>query len=379
MLRTRLGRIWRGHLVAASVAAACMPAAGEAQRAREPAPPELVLERTIGGDLVDDAYLFDRIAAIAVGPGGSVYVLDGGSRSVKVYDAAGRFVRSFGREGRGPGELVRPIGMTLDSVIRVFDGAQNRAATFSLMGEHRRTARLSAVENLNIAQEFPLRHGFSLAVTLPGYSLGSEVHEDRVVVAVLRPGSAAADTLARFDAGATIWHAAGEALPWGLASSRFGAAGTWAVHGDSLVAVADGRSGQVTIYRSSPGGVRVHRRGTLGVTGRPVTPADLRALEQQLRASRNNLPRRIEFRAPSHWSVATRALFAADGALWVENGQGALPGNFWTWFPPGEASPLRVRLPDGFVLRAVRDGRLYGVARTANDSEVVRVYRWNRS
>ncbi len=43
---------------------------------------------------------------------GRLYVLDAGAMEVRVFDAAGRHVRSFARGGAGPGELRQPVGMT---------------------------------------------------------------------------------------------------------------------------------------------------------------------------------------------------------------------------------------------------------------------------
>lgn len=51
---------------------------------------------------------FGRIADIEIGDDGSVFVLDGLNRTVRVFDQDGTEVRTFGRRGQGPGELERP-------------------------------------------------------------------------------------------------------------------------------------------------------------------------------------------------------------------------------------------------------------------------------
>jgi hypothetical protein len=62
-----------------------------------------------------------RVIALAVSPQrGEVLVLDGLERSVSVFDTAGRFLRSWGREGGGPGEFRdQVVGMAVarDSVL----------------------------------------------------------------------------------------------------------------------------------------------------------------------------------------------------------------------------------------------------------------------
>lgn len=65
----------------------------------------LVVEGQIGSESKGRAYQFTRIVSIAVDPRGFVYVADAGSRDIRVFDAAGVFVRAIGREGEGPGEF----------------------------------------------------------------------------------------------------------------------------------------------------------------------------------------------------------------------------------------------------------------------------------
>lgn len=52
----------------------------------------------------------------AVGPDGTLYVLDAGNFRVQAFAPDGRFLRSFGRVGSGPGEFARPRGIAVDPV-----------------------------------------------------------------------------------------------------------------------------------------------------------------------------------------------------------------------------------------------------------------------
>lgn len=73
-----------------------------------------------GGTLIDDLilgagsdateYQLSEILGLAIGADGALYVVDraGNSYSVRKYDAAGKYVRSFGRAGSGPGEFQAP-------------------------------------------------------------------------------------------------------------------------------------------------------------------------------------------------------------------------------------------------------------------------------
>jgi len=140
--------------VAGAFALACLPL-GAARMAGQAAPaPEIVkngkrpvppagsafrfsLEAlwTIGGESSAEAD-FSDITSVAVEPSGNLLVLDGKECRVFVFDAAGKFVRSFGRKGQGPGELNGPIGiaMTPANEIMVEDSLNRRLSYFSRDG-----------------------------------------------------------------------------------------------------------------------------------------------------------------------------------------------------------------------------------------------------
>jgi len=90
---------------------------------------------TIGGESSVEAD-FSDITSVAVMPSGNVLVLDGKECRVFVFDAAGKFVRSFGRKGQGPGELNGPIGiaMTPGNEIMIEDSMNRRLSYFARDG-----------------------------------------------------------------------------------------------------------------------------------------------------------------------------------------------------------------------------------------------------
>jgi hypothetical protein len=84
-----------------------------------------------------EEYTFGRVAGVALATDGSIIVLDQQARAVRVYDAEGRHVRSFGRAGGGPGELEQPSGLALlpDGRVLVSDPSNARVNVFSADGE----------------------------------------------------------------------------------------------------------------------------------------------------------------------------------------------------------------------------------------------------
>lgn len=77
------------------------------------------IELEIEEDLVlgsekDDNYLFYRVWDIAVNDRGDIYVLDSGKYRIQKYDNDGRYLQTIGRQGQGPGEFERPVGLYRD-------------------------------------------------------------------------------------------------------------------------------------------------------------------------------------------------------------------------------------------------------------------------
>lgn len=93
--------------------------------------PEHVLGN--GGGEYDSFYgtvLFD------VDPDGNVYVLDGGNSRILVFDDDGAFVRTFGRQGQGPGEFANPMGFArAGGRLLLEDMSLGRLSAFDLLGE----------------------------------------------------------------------------------------------------------------------------------------------------------------------------------------------------------------------------------------------------
>jgi hypothetical protein len=100
------------------------------------------------GGADDGPTAFFRVFPTSIGVDslGNLYVLDAGNYKVSVFDRLGRHVRSFGRQGEGPGELSFPSDMAVTPAGEVavydfnrralvrFDAAGSFAGTFPLPG-----------------------------------------------------------------------------------------------------------------------------------------------------------------------------------------------------------------------------------------------------
>lgn len=378
------GERWRTLTSAAAVGLTVLTtASAEAQRSAA-SQPTFRLQRVaaIGGDAAEEHSAFMEVAGIAVSEAGEIFVLDGGTRSVRVFDARGRFLRRFGRQGGGPGEFQVPGKITVDSVVRVSELAQRRMSVFAPDGRHLRTDASPMVGEIAVVNVVALRHGYALG-TVPGrltVSVGSAARQGTSfeTVVVLSPGGEP-DTLLRMHSGFTAYHPRDAPVPFGMIDSHAGRGGAVAVLGDSVVAAADGYAGSVRWFRAGPAGLALLRTRQLPSRSRPVTDGDRRRMEREIRARSPGLPRRLVVEPPPHVSIASQALFSAEGFLWIRNTAGRGHAHVWTVFDPQGKIASRLELPAGFDLRFVRGDLLYGVARTASDTPVVHVYRLRRA
>jgi hypothetical protein len=96
----------------------------------------LKLDLTIGQEAEDPNYMFSQLRSIQVDEQENIYALDMKELKVKVYDKNGKFVRSFGKKGQGPGEIDTPIRMemTRDNCLVIDDMGNNKLIFYSLTG-----------------------------------------------------------------------------------------------------------------------------------------------------------------------------------------------------------------------------------------------------
>lgn len=76
---------------------------------------------------------FAKPTGLAVDHDGNLYVADTMNNRIEVFDADGKFVRTFGKAGDGPGYFARPKGVAVDGDghIWVADGVQDRVQVFN--------------------------------------------------------------------------------------------------------------------------------------------------------------------------------------------------------------------------------------------------------
>ena len=104
----------------------------------EPVSPEqrlsLLEELRIGSALDgDEGEQHSQVIGVEIGPGGEIYSLSGRDNDVRVFSAAGDFLRSWGRRGEGPGDFQRPHDLAVArDTVAITDG--DRVHFFDLGG-----------------------------------------------------------------------------------------------------------------------------------------------------------------------------------------------------------------------------------------------------
>jgi hypothetical protein len=86
----------------------------------------------------EDWEMFSGIRSVAFDAADNLYVLDGQNNRVVVFDARGRFMRQFGKQGGGPGEFQAPLAMDIaaDGSIVVSDLGNRAFVVFTADGEY---------------------------------------------------------------------------------------------------------------------------------------------------------------------------------------------------------------------------------------------------
>jgi hypothetical protein len=101
-------------------------------------PSTLVLKHdlTIGRESGDENYMFSELRSIQVDDREDIYALDMKEIEVRVFDKNGKHLRTFGKKGKGPGEIDTPLRMEMAprNTLVIEDFGSAKFVFFSLEG-----------------------------------------------------------------------------------------------------------------------------------------------------------------------------------------------------------------------------------------------------
>lgn len=117
---------------------------------------------TVGASAGEDWETFGGVAAVAFNAAGELSVFDSQSRRVVVVDAEGGHLRTFGREGEGPGELQFPLAFTVlpDGRTVIFDfGRPGTFEIYDASGTFESGVTVDIAQGVPGSLLLPLPHG----------------------------------------------------------------------------------------------------------------------------------------------------------------------------------------------------------------------------
>ncbi|HEX6306821.1 MAG TPA: 6-bladed beta-propeller [Longimicrobiales bacterium] len=353
--------------------------------------PELVIGELEGAD----EYTFGNVQDIAVAEDGTIYVLDGQALNIRVYSPEGTHVRTFGRQGEGPGELKQPYGMLFlsDGRLVVRDAGNARMNIYSRDGESLTT--------------WPIPGGFITSAPIfrdeednVYTDIIAERRNDglwRTGLLMLSSSGEWRDTLARPFADyesptLTAERRSGNNRSVSASGVPFWPSALSAMNrnGELIGGIADRYA--VLTWHDDGTVLRVER----DVAAVPVAEAEAAAARERITRNMQNLDANWRWDGPQ--PPATKPAFteiriADDNRVWVRISQpgvrqppdpaaepdarGRMPVEQWVEpmvyevFEPSGDYVGTVRLPDRFRVMVMRGGRVWGVLRDEYDVQYV--------
>lgn len=302
----------------------------------------LTFDLVIGRAEGEEWEMFGRIADVAVGGDGAVYVLDSQAPAVRIYDRQGTYRASIGRRGDGPGELGRPNGILVSpqGTLWIRDLGTRRLTHLTEGGRELATYPLptGGSTDWDAVIDDEGRMWQSLSETVDDDRGGSEpvllewdMHH---YVSAFDPRSGSADSLMIGESKERVLYVPGPGGSFGLGSVEF----------DPELLVAIDR--ETSVWTASSGEYRVTRRGgaatpdliiRLATEGPPLD-------DEQRAAWRARLDRAgIALESPERQPPLVRLLTDDRARLWVQRAVAA-----------GEAAQFDAFTRDGRFLGSIR-------------------------
>ena len=330
-----------------------------------------------------EEYLFGRIASVARDGEGNLVVADGRAGEIRVFDARGRHLRTFGGMGEGPGEFQDLSGAwPVSGGIVAVDRRQQRIASFGAEGSLVATSRftgigeMGALDNLGMVGSGMVLNqvrdmGMSSLEESSLERAAEALEDDGASVLFLRHGldGGLVDTLARRPGEKMLMRTSGsgETMSVNLLRVPFSRRPT-AVGSPEGAAVTGGGEYEVVLFGDDgaprtiarldeppPARTDAHLEAYVRNSGNPLLndEASVRAMVEMYQSM--PLPERL----PAY----TKLLLAETGELWARRyrmrGESM---DHWDVFAPDGVHLGRVNVPTSFQVKEISRNQAVGIA-----------------
>lgn len=326
-----------------------------------------------------------RVRAVSLLPDGRIAIANGGTAEIRLYDAEGRWIRSLGREGAGPGEFRVITGLQVippDTLV-VFENGEGRVAIFTAEGALVTSRRIVAPGETFQGPEHRLKDGRWLNLM---HSTEVEGYQKRRNSFVAWSDSASpGDTILSRDGQEYliyIRHQNGQYIGRGAVGYPFAGQDVGAFR-DGRMALSSGLAFDVAVVEMGRGKMRIRRR----MERPPLAPDRVARFvddyvgryppqrQSEVRGHFARLP--VPDAAPTHSALQ----FDPAGSLWIENYRrpwDSLATRNWSVFEPTGSWLGDVEFPRGLRVFEIGDNHVVGVERDSDGVEFVRLYRITR-
>jgi hypothetical protein len=359
-------------------------------------PPRLALTEELRIGSVDtDPFMLTLVSGVETDGDGMVYVLQPEESLVRVFDRAGKPVRTIGRRGEGPGEFLAPAGMGwLGDTLWVRDAANHRISYFARDGRFIRGGQYRVpaptTEYMSTAPRALLSGGRALVV----FNWPADRPPARTFVGLVDSGGAVVDTIAREGTNRSSLHTTTERSSGGGAQPFSDAILVGVVPGGRQVIALDRRAPQ------RPGDMRfwvtridaaTGKRTTMGYPY-PRVPLPREAVDSALEAQVAGFFRsefgaqvygtparaldllRAGVYAPAFLPPVTQLVAGRDGTLWVQRWR----SDTWLVIGPDGRIVGEATLPGRTTVRAAAGDLVWAVQLDADDVPFIVRYRIGR-
>lgn len=292
----------------------------------------LVEELRIGEPAGDDDYAFGRIGAMDIGEDGTIYVHDAAMKALRAYDSTGRYLRTIGGQGGGPGEYQNLLGLAAlhDGRLLLRDAA--RVNVYDTNGSPLTAWPVSAGMMLGAKPNTLVADGHGGAYTMvqAGAARAGQTLVLEYVFLHLDSTGTARDTVPM-----PTWP---EMPP---PTMRFSPRGLFALRPDGTFATSRSDHYVVDLPTADGRVLRVERPPLAAIALTPGERAEQQEFFDAL-ARRNPTGERVVVPATKPLIRALRV--APDGRLWVQLHTTAVESG-----EPVDAAPAELRVPDRWV------------------------------